>query len=180
MRNLIGSPTHATARDRLHDRLLDWMNRTRDPFRGWCWERRPWRADARLATWMYTGMTRQRENEEYEPRQLYFAAMSYAQENESRIPPRAVPLAPTYYTVWPAYLFRVARLSFAVSWVFGNHHHHHTGLAWLIGNSERKNLQNLRQHNNQKFEPLLLSFYKGLHVGSARRNQWRRSRERVV
>ena len=72
MRNLIGSgaPEHRAARDRLHDGILDWMNRTRDPFRGYAWEQRPWRSDARTATWGYTGMTRQRENEEYEPRQL--------------------------------------------------------------------------------------------------------------
>jgi uncharacterized sulfatase len=36
------------------------MNQTRDPFRGYYWERRPWRTDARLATWDYTKMTRQR------------------------------------------------------------------------------------------------------------------------
>jgi uncharacterized sulfatase len=70
MRNLIASPEHAAVRDRLHDRLLDWMNDTRDPFRGYYWERRPWRTDARPATWDYTLMTRQREDEEYEPRQL--------------------------------------------------------------------------------------------------------------
>ena len=68
--NLIDSADHAAIRDRLHGELLDWMNRTRDPFRGYCWERRPWRTDARPATWAYTRMTRQRENEEYEPRQL--------------------------------------------------------------------------------------------------------------
>ncbi|HEY3375897.1 MAG TPA: sulfatase-like hydrolase/transferase [Armatimonadota bacterium] len=68
--NLIASAPHAATRDALHDTLLAWMNRTRDPFRGYYWERRPWRADARPATWNYTGMTRQRENEEYEPRQL--------------------------------------------------------------------------------------------------------------
>jgi uncharacterized sulfatase len=70
MKNLIESETHAGVRNRLHDGILDWMNRTRDPFRGYYWERRPWRTDARPATWAYTGMTRQRENEEYEPRQL--------------------------------------------------------------------------------------------------------------
>jgi uncharacterized sulfatase len=70
MVNLIASPAHAQARDRLHDAILDWMNETRDPFRGYHWERRPWRKDARPATWTYTNMTRQRENEEYEPRQL--------------------------------------------------------------------------------------------------------------
>ena len=70
MTNLIESAAHVAARNALHDRLLDWMNRTRDPFRGYYWERRPWRTDARPATWDYTLMTRQRENEEYEPRQL--------------------------------------------------------------------------------------------------------------
>ncbi len=70
MANLIDSPAHAAIRNALHDRLLDWMNRTRDPFRGYHWERRPWRADARPATWRYTAMTRQRENEADEPRQL--------------------------------------------------------------------------------------------------------------
>ena len=46
------------------------MNRTRDPFRGYYWERRPWRRDARPASWEYTGMTRQREVDGDEPRQL--------------------------------------------------------------------------------------------------------------
>ena len=72
MTNLIASsePEVRRVRDTLHDELLDWMNRTRDPFRGYYWERRSWRSDAREATWKHTGMTRQRENEEYEPRQL--------------------------------------------------------------------------------------------------------------
>ncbi len=73
MVNLITSSEHAAMRDRLHDAILTWMNETRDPFRGYHWERRPWRTDARPATWRYTGMTRQRENEEYEPRQLDYA-----------------------------------------------------------------------------------------------------------
>ncbi len=68
--NLIDSSSHTPARDALHDRLLRWMNDTRDPFRGYYWERRTWRHDARPATWDYTGMTRQREDEPYEPRQL--------------------------------------------------------------------------------------------------------------
>ncbi len=70
LENLIDSEAHAEIRNELHDRLLEEMNRTRDPFRGYYWERRPWRKDARAATWSYTGMTRQREHEEYEPRQL--------------------------------------------------------------------------------------------------------------
>jgi uncharacterized sulfatase len=47
------------------------MNRTRDPFRGYYWERRSWRP--RKALWDGTaGMTRQREPDGYEPRQLVY------------------------------------------------------------------------------------------------------------
>ncbi|RME99456.1 MAG: DUF4976 domain-containing protein [Chloroflexi bacterium] len=71
MVNLIESAAHTEIRNRLHDKILDWMNQTRDPFRGYYWERRPWRTDARPATWEYTSFTRQREEDElYEPRQL--------------------------------------------------------------------------------------------------------------
>ena len=71
--NLINSPDHAAVRDRIHDAILDNMNRTRDPFRGYYWERRPWRTDAAPATWDYTLMTRQREEEDYEERQLDYS-----------------------------------------------------------------------------------------------------------
>jgi len=70
MTNLLTSVKHQAIRDRLHNQILAWMNRTRDPFRGYYWERRPWRTNAVSPSWDYTGMTRQRENEEYEPRQL--------------------------------------------------------------------------------------------------------------
>jgi uncharacterized sulfatase len=69
MENLIDSEQHAADRNRLHDRLLDWMNETRDPFRGYYWERRPWRKDAREPSWNYTGMTRQRPPDGYHPQQ---------------------------------------------------------------------------------------------------------------
>ncbi len=69
--NLIASPAHGAVRDALHDRLIDWMNRTRDPFRGYYWLNRPWRTDAPPPSWRFTAMTRQREEEpRYEPRQL--------------------------------------------------------------------------------------------------------------
>jgi uncharacterized sulfatase len=58
MKNLIDNPETASIRDALHDKLLEWMNQTVDPFRGYCWERRPWRTDARPATWKYTGGNR--------------------------------------------------------------------------------------------------------------------------
>lgn len=71
MVNLIEDPQHEAARDRLHDALLAHMNETRDPFRGYYWERRPWRKNPRAASWRYTSMTRQREEEPaYEKRQL--------------------------------------------------------------------------------------------------------------
>jgi uncharacterized sulfatase len=70
MNNLIDSPGHAKTRNELHDRVIDWMNRTRDPFRGYYWERRAWRPNV-VPKWTGTeGMTRQREADGYEPRQL--------------------------------------------------------------------------------------------------------------
>lgn len=70
MNNLIMNPLYDEQKLRLHEALLEMMNRTRDPFRGYYWERRAWRRNAQSASWDYTGYTRQRENEEYEPRQL--------------------------------------------------------------------------------------------------------------
>lgn len=73
MKNLIFDEAHYEKAKELHEKLLNWMNETRDPFRGYDWERRAWRRDAREASWDYTGYTRQRENEEYEPRQLDYS-----------------------------------------------------------------------------------------------------------
>jgi uncharacterized sulfatase len=74
MTNQIGSSLLAAVRDRLHDRLIDWMNRTRDPFRGYYWLNRPWRRDAPQPGWDFTGMTRQREEApRYEPGQLDYS-----------------------------------------------------------------------------------------------------------
>ena len=69
MNNLINSPEHASIRNDLHDRLLSWMNTSRDPLRGYYWGRREWRIDF-LETWENAGMTRQRENDGYLPREL--------------------------------------------------------------------------------------------------------------
>ncbi|NCU25206.1 DUF4976 domain-containing protein [Candidatus Nomurabacteria bacterium] len=68
--NIINDPDHDDIRNELHGKIIRKMNSTRDPFRGYQWERRPWRKDAPAASWNVSGMTRQRENEEYEPRQL--------------------------------------------------------------------------------------------------------------
>lgn len=68
--NRIDDPAAAPDRDRLHDAMLARMCVDRDPFRGYYWERRPWRTDAPAASWRWRGYTRQAENEEYAPRQL--------------------------------------------------------------------------------------------------------------
>lgn len=69
MNNLIDSPAHAEIRKHLHDKLLDWMNTSRDPFRGYYWGRRSWRPDF-PETWGNAGFTRQRESDGYLPREL--------------------------------------------------------------------------------------------------------------
>lgn len=69
MRNLIDSPAHAAARNQLHDRLLEWMNVSRDPFRGYYWGHRPWRPEF-AETWQNAGMTRQRKCDGYLPLEL--------------------------------------------------------------------------------------------------------------
>lgn len=71
--NLIEDETYAKIRNSLHDAIIENMNRCRDPFRGYYWECRPWRKDARTPSWGYTGMTRQREDEDYEERQLDYS-----------------------------------------------------------------------------------------------------------
>ena len=70
MVNLIGNPEYDEVKKRLHQAILDNMYETRDPFRGYYWEDRPWNRITEFKTWDSRLMTRQRENEEYEPRQL--------------------------------------------------------------------------------------------------------------
>lgn len=53
--NVIDSPEHGAARERLHETLLEWMHETRDPFRGDQSERRPWRAEAPAPSWAGRG-----------------------------------------------------------------------------------------------------------------------------
>jgi uncharacterized sulfatase len=69
MQNLIESVQHGAVRNDLHDRLLNWMNVTRDPFRGYYWGRRAWRPEF-PEKWANAGMTRQRDNDGYLPREL--------------------------------------------------------------------------------------------------------------
>jgi uncharacterized sulfatase len=66
--NLIEDPHNREIRNKLHDLLIEHMDRTRDVYRGYQWVARPWRND-RHPNWQNSGLTRQRENEEYESRQ---------------------------------------------------------------------------------------------------------------
>lgn len=68
LHNRINDPACAAVRDALHDQILDWMNQTRDPFRGYQWQARPWRPD-KHPSWDVDGYTRQRDNDPGEYRQ---------------------------------------------------------------------------------------------------------------
>ncbi len=67
--NRINDESCSAIRNHLHDCLLEHMNETRDLYRGYQWSCRPWRLE-KHPSWNNDGYTRQRENEEYEPRQL--------------------------------------------------------------------------------------------------------------
>ena len=57
--NYINDPAHAEVRDEMHEWLMQRMNDTRDPFRGYQWRCRPWYTKARK-DWECDGYTRQR------------------------------------------------------------------------------------------------------------------------
>ena len=54
----------ADVRRKMHDALLDYMDKIRDPFRSYQWSLRPWRKDAR-PRWM--GAFRPRPQDGYSP-----------------------------------------------------------------------------------------------------------------
>ncbi|QQO07895.1 sulfatase-like hydrolase/transferase [Breznakiella homolactica] len=60
MNNLINDPDKKELRDTLHQRIIDFMNNTRDPYRGYQWEVRPWNSAYRRPSWEVDGFTRQR------------------------------------------------------------------------------------------------------------------------
>lgn len=67
--NLIDDPGHAEIRDQLHDGLLSELDRVRDPFRGYCWERRPWRKDQKIG---WDGPYRHRPDDGFTPTTLAY------------------------------------------------------------------------------------------------------------
>jgi len=64
LRNLINDESYAKERDRMHRSLLSQMDRVRDPFRGGCWERRPWCKEPKMEWW---GKTRYKADDGYMP-----------------------------------------------------------------------------------------------------------------
>lgn len=64
MHNLIDDIRFADVRSKMHDALLDYMDKIRDPFRSYQWSLRPWRKDA-LLRWM--GAFRPRPQDGYSP-----------------------------------------------------------------------------------------------------------------
>ncbi len=84
--NLIEDPSVKDIRVTMHKRLLEWMNDTRDPFRGYVWEDRHWREDGKdNVSWSYTGHTRNRIDTDYEPLMLtYESAEPITPENRVR------------------------------------------------------------------------------------------------
>lgn len=70
IKNLILDESYRHIRNELHDDILNFMDETRDIFRGYYWENRPWRRDAPTKTWRHHGMTRQKYTEDDEVRQL--------------------------------------------------------------------------------------------------------------
>lgn len=68
LNNLINHPDYAAIRNELHDMILNWMNETRDPFRGYQWKCRSWRTEY-APEWEVDGWTRQYDNDPGEYRQ---------------------------------------------------------------------------------------------------------------
>jgi uncharacterized sulfatase len=84
LKNLILAPEYSKIRNTLHDVLLNGMNETRDPFRGYYWGHRPWRPQY-PQTWEFTAMTRQRKSDGYMPRELdYDSGLPMASATRSK------------------------------------------------------------------------------------------------
>lgn len=74
MNNIINNENYADIRNKLHDEILEMMNITRDPFRGYQWGKRMWRQEYKPEYGFYwvDGLSRQINIEGYEPDQLEY------------------------------------------------------------------------------------------------------------
>ncbi|MCY1151756.1 MAG: sulfatase-like hydrolase/transferase [Sphaerochaetaceae bacterium] len=68
MVNLIEDKLYSEDREKLHQNILDWMNDTRDPYRGYQWKCRYWNDEK--PNWDCDGYTRQRPASKGEIKQL--------------------------------------------------------------------------------------------------------------
>lgn len=68
LENVIDDPNYKETRDKLHKDILNMMNNTRDPFRGYQWKCRSW--NEYKPEWECDGYTRQRIGDKGEPVQL--------------------------------------------------------------------------------------------------------------
>ncbi|MDC7250619.1 MAG: sulfatase-like hydrolase/transferase [Sphaerochaetaceae bacterium] len=68
MVNLIEDKPYSEDREKLHQNILDWMNDTRDPYRGYQWKCRYWNDEK--PNWDCDGYTRQRPASKGEIKQL--------------------------------------------------------------------------------------------------------------
>ncbi|MCF6175624.1 MAG: sulfatase-like hydrolase/transferase [Victivallaceae bacterium] len=64
--NLINDNNHAEIRDKLHQQLLSYMNKSSDPFRGYYWERRSW-SNSRTMQWHGDRKYRPKPDDGYSP-----------------------------------------------------------------------------------------------------------------
>ena len=82
MNNIIQSGEHFHIRNALHDKLIQWMNETFDPFRGYHWLARTWREGVE-ATWKDTGLARHRWDEPYdEAQRSYQTGLPMSEDRE--------------------------------------------------------------------------------------------------
>lgn len=72
MNNLINNDSFDDIKLKLHQEIIDFMDETRDIFRGYYWEDRHWRKDNPKRTWDNHLMTRQKHTEEDEVKQLAY------------------------------------------------------------------------------------------------------------
>ncbi len=77
--NLIDVPAKAPIRNRLHRELLDWMNKNRDPFRGFAWDRRSWGTTLGLD---WAGKYRPRPDDGVWPEELSYATGKPLNQNK--------------------------------------------------------------------------------------------------
>ena len=70
LENLIECEETAEIRNSLHEKILEMMNDTRDPFRGYQWRVRKWNKDSVSPDWECDYCTRQRPTADAEERQL--------------------------------------------------------------------------------------------------------------